>query len=246
MSGSMRFAAQNAAVKNFWTTSVVGEPPAPSTSIRTPERPKRPVSPYIMFVMQNGKNLEGRPTDKIKVLGRQWGEMNDEARRPYIAQSEAEKQKYEERMKKFMAQLEKNGNVEFFKASEVMARSETSIRRLKRDIQKLEDEMDKPKNAPPNAYSLFVADERKGLTGRVVDTSRAIADKWKSMSSAQKMIFNDKLNAIKLERGKQMAAWEKKNMSSEKMTELEKAMTSLKIAKSKKRNAASVLKQGAN
>jgi len=249
LSGSVRFSAQNAAAKNFWTTSVVGEPPKPPTSITTPERPKRPGTPYIMFAVQNGKSLEGKASDKAKQLGRQWGEMNEEAKRPYISQFEAEKKKYLERMKTFMAQLEKDGNVELFKASEVMAKSEARIRKLKREIQKLEEEMNKPKGAPHNSYSLFLAEEFKGSTGGrsgLGEMSRAIADRWNAMSGAQKAIYDDKLNAMKVERESKMDAWEKKNMSSEKMTELEEAMTKLKMAKSKKRSAASVLKQSTN
>ena len=249
LSGSMRFSAHNAAAKNFWTTSVVGEPPKPPTSITTPERPKRPGTPFLMFAVQKGKSLEGKASDKAKQLGRQWGEMNEEAKRPYISQFEAEKKKYLERMKTFMAQLEKDGNVELFKASEVMAKSEARIRKLKREIQKLEEEMNKPKGAPLNSYSLFLAEEFKGSTGGrsgLGEMSRAIADRWNAMSGAQKAIYDDKLNAMRVERESKMDAWEKKNMSSEKMTELEEAMTKLKMAKSKKRSAASVLKQSTN
>ena len=245
-SGSLRFSAHNAAAKNLWTTPVVGEPPMPSISIGAPERPKRPVTPYIMFALQNGKKLEGTILDKAKESGRQWGEMNEEAKRPYFTQFEAEKQKYQERMKKFMAQLEKDGKVELFSASETMARSEARIRKLKKEIQKLEEEMDKPKAIPPSAYTVFLVEEIKGMGGSVVERSRAIAERWKAMSSEQKMIYEDKLNAMRVERDKKMGAWAKKNMSSEKMTELEKAMTSLKMTKSKKRSAASVLKQGIN
>jgi len=245
LSSNKRFSAQNAVAKSFWTTSVVGEPPMPSTSSQTPERPKKPSTPFMMFSIQKRKNepMQGTVADVAKELGRQWREMNEGAKRPYFEQFETEKKKYQETMKKFMAKLEKDGNLEIYEASELMTKSEANIRKLKMKIRKLEEEMNKPKGAPNSAFALFVSDENKGTAGRVTEKIRDVAEKWKAMPSAQKMVYEDRLKAMRLERDKMTAAWEKKNMSSEKMTELEKAMASLNVAKSKKRNAASILKQ---
>ena len=246
LSGSMRFSAQNAVAKNLWTTSIVGEPPKPSMSVNVPERPKRPASPYMIFALQCGKNMGGTITDKAKESSRQWREMSEDAKRPYFHQFETEKKNYDETKKKFLAQLEKSGQMELYKASEVMARSETRIKKLKKEVQRLEEEMNKPKSVPKSPFAIFMAEEYKGLQGSFVEKSRALGEKWRILSSEQKRIYEDKLNAMQSEREKNMAAWEKKNMSSEKMTELEKAMASLKMAKSKKRSAASVLKESTN
>ena len=246
LSGSMRFSAQNAVAKNLWTTSIVGEPPKPSMSVNVPERPKRPASPYMIFALQCGKNMGGTITDKAKESSRQWREMSEDAKRPYFHQFETEKKNYDKTKKKFLAQLEKSGQMELYKASEVMARSETRIKKLKKEVQRLEEEMNKPKSVPKSPFAIFMAEEYKGLQGSFVEKSRALGEKWRILSSEQKRIYEDKLNAMQSEREKNMAAWEKKNMSSEKMTELEKAMASLKMAKSKKRSAASVLKESTN
>ena len=240
-----RFSAQNAVAKSLWTTTVVGEPPMPSTSSGTPERPKRPSTPFMMFAIQKRKNepMQGRAADVSKELGRQWREMDEGAKRPYYAQFETEKKKYQETLSEFMAKLEKDGNLEIYQASELLTKSEANIKKLKIKIRKLEEEMNKPKSVPTAAFALFVSDESKGKVGKATETIRDAAEKWKAMPSAQKMVYEDRLKAMRVDRDKKMAAWERKNMSSEKMTELEEAMASLNMAKSKKRNAASILKQ---
>ena len=48
--------------------------------------------------------------------------------------------------------------------------------------------------------------------------------------------------AVKAERDSRMAAWEKKNKDKPEMAELEKAMSKLKVAKGKMREANSLLK----
>ena len=243
----MRSSAQNAVARNFWTTSVVGEPPIPSMSIKTPERPKRPASPYLIFAAQNGQNLEGTIPYKAKECGRQWREMNEDAKRPYFNQFEAEKKKYDEMMKRFWADLEKSGQMELYQASAVMARSETRVKKLKKEVQRLEEVMNKPKGIPKSAFLVFMAAETKGkIGGSIVERALAITERWRIMSSEEKRIYEEKLNTMRVEREKNMAAWEKESMNSEKMTELVKAMASLKTAKSKKRSAASVLKQSTN
>ena len=165
LSGGVRLpaAAQVAATRNFWTTAAAGEPARSSDSTQLPERPKKPLSSYFQFMKQNGKSLSGTLTvaEKAKEMGRQWREMDEEARRPFVALAEAEQLEYHKNMDKLMAKLEKSGKLELFHAKEDVARSEATIRRLKKKISKLEAEMDIPKSVPKNAWNLFIAEEMK-------------------------------------------------------------------------------------
>ena len=186
---------------------------------------------------------------KAKELGRQWREMTEEAKRPFITQYETEKQKYQKTVDDFMMKLEKAGKMELFKAQEDMTRSAATIRRLKTAINKLEEEMDKPKGIPRSPWSLFVVEESKGVKlgdKGVGQMTQALSEKWKVMSNEEKMVYQDKLKAMTTEWEKKMKAWEKKNMNTEKMTELENAISKLKLAKSKKRIANNVLKESSN
>ena len=163
LSGGMRLpaVAQVAATRNFWTTAVASEPARSTTSITLPERPKRPLTPYFQFLMQNNKTLGGTVTEKTKEMGRQWREMDQEARRPFFALHEAEQLEYRKSVKKMMTKLEKSGKLELFHAKEDVARSEVAIPRLKRKIKKLKVEMGIPKGAPRHAFTVYMSEELK-------------------------------------------------------------------------------------
>ena len=249
LAGSVRLPAQVAVTRNFWTTTVASEPTKSSTSTKIPEPPKRPLTPYMRFAVPKMETMDGPMPGKAKELGRQWREMTEEAKRPFITQYETEKQKYQKTVDDFMMKLEKAGKMELFKAQEDMTRSAATIRRLKTAINKLEEEMDKPKGIPRSPWSLFVVEESKGVKlgdKGVGQMTQALSEKWKVMSNEEKMVYQDKLKAMTTEWEKKMKAWEKKNMNTEKMTELENAISKLKLAKSKKRIANNVLKESSN
>ncbi|XP_078349613.1 transcription factor A, mitochondrial-like [Oculina patagonica] len=57
--------------------------------------PKRPLSPYILFVQKHSEELDfGTPVERIKILGQKWSEMSAEEKEVYIELSRQAREKY--------------------------------------------------------------------------------------------------------------------------------------------------------
>ena len=162
--------------------------------------------------------------------------MTEKDKRPFYALYEAEKEEYQKVNDKFMTKLEKEGKTELFIAKGKVTRGEATIKKLKREVKKLEEEMGKPKN-PTRPYCMFLADEGKGKKGLSAPAlMRNAQKKWHALPNEQKMIYMDRFKALKVEHTSRMDAWRKQHVNTDKMTELEEAMGKLKIVKRKNKS----------
>ena len=73
-----------------------------------PNKPKRPVSAYLCFTSSRREQiavdqpeLAKNVTEMAKTLGKEWKELDEEARKPFIALAEKDKGRYQAQMKDY-------------------------------------------------------------------------------------------------------------------------------------------------
>jgi len=71
---------------------------------KAPGAPKRGKSAYIMYSMDKREEIKARlpkdtsVTDVMKAIAKEWAQLNDRERQPWVQLAEADKQRYEEEM----------------------------------------------------------------------------------------------------------------------------------------------------
>lgn len=84
---------------------------------RDAERPKRPSSSYILFILEQAKLTNSAPVKIILQGGAKWKSLTEEEKAKYFEQAQANKRKYEEEMSKWEAKMIQEGRQDMIRLS---------------------------------------------------------------------------------------------------------------------------------
>ncbi|KAH3743579.1 high mobility group protein B2 [Pelomyxa schiedti] len=195
---------------------------------KDPNRPKRPMSAYILFVGDRRPGLVAatpgmRPVEYMKKLGEMWKSMSPEDKQPFVAKAEAEKQRYQKDMEEYnlsLANKTEEGATATTCAATVPSKriggdpsssdsdSDTTEKPIRKHI-KLDP--NQPKRAK-TAYMLFCEHRLPQMkesqpTMNVCERIKTIGAEWKALTQQEKQPFVDQAQADKLRYQNDMKAY---------------------------------------
>ena len=150
--------------------------------LRRMEKPKKPMSGYLLFIEEQRPKLPGglSPTAAVKLLSSQWNALPAEKKAPFESKHALLKEEHEKAMKTWSSKMVREGKAE-----------QVNVLREKLSSFKNPDKTDplaKPKRSP-SAFRLFQVECMKvpafaKLSG--VERRERISSKWQSMSEAKR------------------------------------------------------------
>lgn len=184
-----------------------------SSEVKVPPRPKRPLSPYMLFIKDKKKEMFGdyskvSATNQVKILSEKWRSL-----------SEVEKQIYSEKFKENLNEYTKVNEAYMKSLTEEqrqivqnqfrLRKEQLRQKRWKSTLRKL----NKPIR-PRSPYNFFIA-ERLTLTfgTPVSEKIRKIAADWKDLPEEKKKIYKKKAEDDKIRFATEMEKWKSKMLS---------------------------------
>lgn len=181
-----------------------------SRGISTDERPKRPLSAYFRFLVENRpvfkqKNPEMNNKELVKKLAGVWRELPASQKQVYEEATKTDWQRYGKEVAAYKAQLTP--------AQAAALKEERSKLLAKRRSLKLKRELTvlgKPKK-PRNAFNIFVSEKFKASEG-ISPTAKMkhLYDTWYKLSSSQKQPYQQLAEDDKIRYENEMKPWEAK------------------------------------
>nr|CAH7740038.1 unnamed protein product [Callosobruchus chinensis] len=178
-------------------------------NVKIPDKPKKPLSPYLRFLETNRlsvrkENPDIKHVDVIRQCAEKWNNL-----------TEAEKEKYKENYKHdceiYIEKLSNFNNSltdEQRKAMEATAKQEKK-KRQKRRLRKLFKETNKPKR-PLVPLMIYMMEQCKmrNVTLRQLMGEGSIKASWNALSDAEKQRYQDEYEKNKEQYAKDLAEWE--------------------------------------
>ncbi|GFT40883.1 transcription factor A [Nephila pilipes] len=175
-----------------------------------PLPPKKPLTAYMIFCQDNRKELlKGNPSltsiEQIKKLAAQWSLLSLDKREPYEIKARESTVLYGEAHKEYYEKLTEEQKKEIAK----LKAEKREARRLFK-LKKALKESGIPK-LPLKAYALFVQSEAKNRDiKQPAEFIKESAEKWKTLSEAEKKKFDDLAEEEKKRYGKEFEKWRRK------------------------------------
>ncbi|XP_064418791.1 transcription factor A, mitochondrial isoform X2 [Latimeria chalumnae] len=154
----------------------------------SPRPPKRPISAYLRYAMEQQPILiKQNPDVKIVEITKQialgWKELSVAQKQPYEAIADVHKQKYREEMEKYKAQL----TPAQLAALQEQRRQKMAKRKLIRRKREL-TMLGKPKR-PRSAFNIFMAEHFEEAKGATMQAKmKTLFEDWNNFHTSQKQI----------------------------------------------------------
>ncbi|CAG9856349.1 unnamed protein product [Phyllotreta striolata] len=177
--------------------------------LKIPEKPKKPLTPYLQFVTEKRKDLVKdnpnlKATEVIKKLSTEWKSVNE-------AQKDKYKEKYLREVEKYdNAILQYNSNLsqEQVRVLEE-ANAEKKKQKQKRKTTKLNKETGKPKR-PLGPYLLYLKEQGKIRNISHNELLVALKGEWGLLSETAKKKYRDEFEKEMVKYEEELLNWEKK------------------------------------
>lgn len=180
--------------------------------------PKRPLSAYMHYCQdKRAETKEANPkatfSELGSILGRQWQELDEDARKPYVKLNEQDKARYEK-------EKEEMGDDAGAEDGGKKKKAKTTTGKAKKD-------KDAPKNAK-SAYMFFCDAERPRLKAQTPDIEfkelgQLMGANWKKLSDEEKAPYNEQNKQAKIVSKAAKEEYEKTHGKPEKKTKAKKA-----------------------
>jgi hypothetical protein len=179
---------------------------AASVGKKDPNKPKRWCSSYLFYCAEQrpivkAANPSVGNNDHVRIMGQGWSALTDKQKLPYQAQSTADKDRYLEQMKTYVAPA---GSVSLKSSSS----SSSSVQKIKRAV-----DPNKPKQGT-TAYLFYCREHRpliKSANPREIMT--LLGSGWSSLTKEQKLPYHAKAKVEKDKYLKAMETYKEKNQN---------------------------------
>ena len=180
--------------------------------------PKKPLTSFFLFRDENVEKVKRqypnkRVTEQMSMISEMWKNLTEE-------QKEAYKNKYNDAMEVYKQKIERMENDPKLGPQLAQLREEKKEKMAARAYQKAKierrnflKELGKPKKAAVSAYSVFSQEIFKSLHKKgtpVTATTKAISEKWKNLTDAEKEPYVAKYEKAKEAHDAAMLAWKEK------------------------------------
>ncbi|NWS22353.1 TFAM factor, partial [Pachyramphus minor] len=205
--------------------------------ISSDQRPKRPLTAYFRFMMENRpafreKNPEASSTELTKILAGAWKELPAAQKQVYEEAKKAEWQRYGEQLAKYKAQLTPAQAAALKEERRQQLAKRRSLQ-AKRELTAL----GKPKR-PRSSFNIFVSEKFQETEGiSPMAKLKKLFDAWQKLSPSQKQPFVQLAEDDKVRYENEMKSWEAK------MVELGREELVRSIKKRLKKKPAKTAKQ---
>lgn len=198
-----------------------------SAKVNDPNRPKRPLTAYLIFMGKRRKEVKASNPDfgskkVMTIVAAEWSELSEDARRIYKDKAYEAKKIYLDQMANYTPPDPPN---------EVDDKS-TSRSQEDPKSKKPKTDPNAPKR-PQSSYLLFcnahrkkIADTNKGISAK--DVTKKLGSKWRAMSDSQKQKWQKKAAVLKADYDKVRAAYEKTKEYAEWKSKTQKPSSSKK------------------
>ncbi|NXS09787.1 TFAM factor, partial [Neodrepanis coruscans] len=176
------------------------------------QRPKRPLTAYFRFVMENRpvfreKNPEANSVELTKKLAGAWRELPASKKQVYEEARKTDWKKYGEQLAAYKAQLTP-AQAAALKEERKKQLAKKKLIRAKRELAVL----GKPKR-PRSALNIFVSEKFQEVEGITpVAKLKKLYDTWQSLSTSQKQTYLQLAEDDKVRYENEMKSWEAKMM----------------------------------
>ncbi|XP_057885164.1 transcription factor A, mitochondrial [Melospiza melodia melodia] len=173
-------------------------------------RPKRPLTAYFRFVMDNRpafkeKNPEASNTELVKKLASAWKELPASQKQVYEEARKTDWKRYGEQLAAYKAQLTPAQAAALKEERRKQLARRRSIR-AKREL----NQLGKPKRAR-SGFNIFLSENFQESEGNSpVAKLKKLFDTWKKMSAAQKQPYLQLAQDDKVRYENEMKSWEAK------------------------------------
>lgn len=167
--------------------------------------PKRPLSGYFLFAGDVRSKIAQANEDwgvgeVAGEIGRQWGDLPESKKKPYLEKAEKASIAYKKKLEKY-------------KQSSHYTKHQAKLAEWKKEQgnKKFKKDPNKPKRAL-SAYMIFVNEKRPSLTKEgyeMLEIAKKAAEMWKKLSDAQKVPYEKKAAKAKKEADAAMAKYMK-------------------------------------
>uniref|UniRef100_H3ABR5 Transcription factor A, mitochondrial n=3 Tax=Latimeria chalumnae TaxID=7897 RepID=H3ABR5_LATCH len=174
----------------------------------SPRPPKRPISAYLRYAMEQQPILiKQNPDVKIVEITKQialgWKELSVAQKQPYEAIADVHKQKYREEMEKYKAQL----TPAQLAALQEQRRQKMAKRKLIRRKREL-TMLGKPKR-PRSAFNIFMAEHFEEAKGATMQAKmKTLFEDWNNFHTSQKQMYLQLAEDDKIRYENEMKSWE--------------------------------------
>ncbi|XP_023014420.2 mitochondrial transcription factor A [Leptinotarsa decemlineata] len=191
------------------TRTLTSETQNKLTELNIPEKPKKPLSPYLQFIREIRasvvkENPDSSPNDIIKKCAEKWKASSELEKEKYIYKFKSDSEAYNDDILRYNASLTQ----EQLLALQVMDRENMMEKQSKR-VRKLNKQFNKPRK-PMNAYLLFLKDrgQIQNLTGKTLIAN--LSGEWHKLPNSEKQKYEEKYSKEQENYEKELLEWEKK------------------------------------
>ncbi|XP_057259359.1 transcription factor A, mitochondrial isoform X1 [Pezoporus wallicus] len=181
-----------------------------SRGISTDEAPKRPMTAYLRFLVENRpvfkqKHPEINSKELLKKMAGAWRELPASQKQVYEEASKTEWQRYEKEVAAYKAQLTP-AQAAALKEERNRQQAKRRSLRIKRELTVL----GKPKKSR-SAFNIFVSEKFKASEGiSATAKMKQLYDTWQKLSSSQKQPYMQLAEDDKIRYENEMKLWEAK------------------------------------
>ncbi|CAG0886638.1 unnamed protein product, partial [Cyprideis torosa] len=185
-------------------------PPSVAATLGLPERPKRPLTAFILFSNEyRNKVLQRNPTLKTtevaKQLGSMWKTLESSSKATFEAKAALEKRRYESELSTFLRKIGPANKEKLEAAEKKLRESKLKAKKEKTRREQMEKE-GKPKLPKGPFFRFAEASGRKPG----VETAKVCGQEWRSLSESAKHQFMQAYEADKKKYLSDLANWEAK------------------------------------
>lgn len=94
-------------------------------------KPKRPISAYILFALEYSKTLNKTPLQATEEIKQKWATLSDAKKDEYKKKFERSREEYEKKMREWEAQMIKEGKSDLVRASSDLLKPPSRLRKTK-------------------------------------------------------------------------------------------------------------------
>lgn len=156
-----------------------------SRKLGIPERPKKPIIPFLRYVAENRSQIKQIVNDRRKVFtvaALQWKELDATQKQKYEVEYAKEHEIFKQKLAEYEKILTKD-QVLAIKDERIRLKEEKSHREELRNTKNRLKELGKPTRSP-GSFLIFVSEQRK----QSVSMKDALK-KWNQMTNEQKQVY---------------------------------------------------------
>ncbi|KAG5875745.1 hypothetical protein JTB14_002048 [Gonioctena quinquepunctata] len=177
--------------------------------LKIPEKPKKPLTPYIQFVKEKQsiiakENPNIKQSEVLKKCADEWKNVSDISKEKYSQKFKAESEIYNDEILRY------NSNLSEEQLSALkLADAEKRKSKAKRKINKLNKENKKPKK-PMGPYLLYLKEQSEARNIPPRDVMKIMKGEWEKLPEPEKQRYKNHFLKEKAKYEAVMMEWEKK------------------------------------